>query len=316
MIKIVYGDKLIDIAQGVIKNIDYKNSDLSVDNIIVVPDRFSLVAEKLVFKTLNIKSTFFVHVMGITALARKIISLSGLDCVYADSEESEFLLYRAMQKCKNDFLCFSKNLSQGLCQKVQNSLSLIRSSNISSSELTASVQNFEIGLKNKFHDLALINTKYDEILASKLDGTNTLKLFTTLIEKSVNLKNINFYFCGFDAFTKQGYEIIKAISKNCNNLVIGAFKSKIQNNSYIFDEDVSKTLKQIFEDNKVEYLEENCNSVFNLGQKQIFENVYGSKIKSGENYKYSKIYEMSTKQDEVDFVAKTCLNTFKYLTNQ
>ena len=91
MIKVIYGDKLVDIAQGVIKNIDNKNIDLSEDNIIVVPDRFSLVAEKLVFKTLNIKSTFNIHVMGITALARKIISSSGLDCVYADAEESQFV---------------------------------------------------------------------------------------------------------------------------------------------------------------------------------------------------------------------------------
>ena len=96
----------------------------------------------------------------------------------------------------------------------------------------------------------------------------------------------------------------KAISKNCKNLVIGAFKSRVQNNSHIFDEEVAKTIKQILDDNKMEYVEENCNTVFNLGQKQIFENTFGYKVTSGENYKYFSVYEMPTKQDEVDFVAK------------
>ena len=74
MIKIITGQKLIDISQSVISEINDKKNNLSSQNIIVVPDRFSLLAEKMVFEVLNIKSSFNIRVMGITSLAKEIIS--------------------------------------------------------------------------------------------------------------------------------------------------------------------------------------------------------------------------------------------------
>ena len=104
MIKIITGQKLLDVSAEVIKSIGDNRLDLMCDNIIVVPDRFSLLAEKMVFDCLGIKSTFNIRVMGITALARKIINKANLDCVFCDAQESKFILFRAMQKSKNSFV--------------------------------------------------------------------------------------------------------------------------------------------------------------------------------------------------------------------
>ena len=303
MIKIVTGQKLIDIAQKVIGEIAPHSQDLSCNNIIVVPDRFSLVAEKMVFDVLNIKATFNIHVMGITSLAKKIINEADLDCVYADGQESKFVLFRAIQKTKKDFICFSKHLSQGLVQKIQNALSLIRSSSVESLTLN-SVQNTDTNTQKKLHDLALVNQKYEELLNGKLDGNNTLKLFTSIIQNSLSLKNTNFYFCGFDAFTKQGYEIIKNISKTCKNLTIGAFLPLKTKNSSIFDVEVFNNLKNIFLENNLEYDVLNANYITNLAQKQLMQNVYGYGVKQDENLGYAQIFEMSSKMDEIEFVAK------------
>lgn len=310
MIKIITGHKLLDVASDVIKSIGDNRLDLSCDNIIVVPDRFSLLAEKMVFESLNIKSTFNIRVMGITAVARNIINQANLNCVFCDAQESKFILFRALQKSKNDFVCFSKNLSQGLCQKIQNALSLIRSSNISSDDLLA-VNDVDINTQKKLQDIALIYKNYEQMLNSKLDGNNTLKLFTSLIENSLNLKNTNFYFCGFDAFTKQGYEIIKNISKICKNLTIGTFIPTKNKNYSIFDNELYNNLISIFKDNNLEYTTVKSNSVLSLAQKQIFDNIYGYMLKPENNYGYAKVFEMSSKRDEIELVAKKILELTK-----
>lgn len=310
MIKIITGQKLLDVSAEVIKSIGDYRLDLSCDNIIVVPDRFSLLAEKMVFDSLGIKSTFNIRVMGITALARQIIKKANLDCVFCDAQESKFILFRAMQKSKKNFVCFSKHLSQGLCQKIQNALSLIRSSNISSEELQK-VNNVDINTQKKLQDLALIYKNYEEMLNSKLDGNNTLKLFTSLIENSLDLSNTNFYFCGFDAFTKQGYEIIKNISKTCKNLTIGAFLPTKNKNSSIFDIEMYNNLISIFKQNNTCYQVEETHSVLSLAQKQIFDNVYGYMLKPSTNYGYAKVFEMASKRDEIELVAKKILELTK-----
>lgn len=311
MIKVITGQKLIDIAQSVIKEIEPKKQDLSTQNIIVVPDRFSLLAEKMVFEVLNIKSSFNIKVMSITNLARKIISDAGLDCVYLSSDECKFLLYRALQKCKDNFQCFSKNLSQGLCQKIQNILSLIRASEISSNMLSVAGESATAGTSKKLFDLAMINSEYESLLCGRLDGTNTLKLFTKIIEQTESIKSANFYFVGFDAFTKQGYEILRNIFKTAKNVVVGCFLPNKNKNSLIFDKEMFENITDILTKEKLEYTVQNSHFVQSIPQKAIFENVFAYKIQPCQNYNYAQVLELATKQDEIKICANKIQNLIK-----
>ena len=103
-ITIVKGEYLLDVAKGVIKQIDATKNDLSVKHLCIVPDRFSLITEKLVFDVLGISSTLNISVLGINKLAKQIIKQAGLNCLYISDEESKMLVRRAMQKTKKDFV--------------------------------------------------------------------------------------------------------------------------------------------------------------------------------------------------------------------
>ncbi len=310
MIKIVTGQKLIDISKSVIFEINDKKENLSSQNIIVVPDRFSLLAEKMVFDALNIKSSFNIRVMGITSLAKDIISKAGLNCVYLTNDECKFLLFRALQKCKENFSCFSKNLSQGLCQKIQNILSLIRSSDVNLNMLKLAGESASVSIQKKLQDLSMINDEYNELLNGRLDGTNTLKLFTSIIEQIESIKNTNFYFCGFDAFTKQGYEILRNIFKTANNVVVGCFYPNHNKNNMIFDKEMFNNITDILKEEKLEYIVQESHQVLSIPQKALFDNVYGFGIKSMQDFGYVNVLELATKQDEI----KICANKIASLT--
>lgn len=307
-IKIVKGYKLNDVAENVIAQIN-PSFNLNEENIVVVPDRFSLIAEKMVFDVLKIKSTFNIKVMGINTLAKKLIQDANLECVYCDNFESKFILFRALQKVKDKFVCFSKNLSQGLCEKIMNALSLIRSSDVSSDMMNFENENLDENTKRKMQDLSLIYEEYENLLNSRLDATNVLKLFSTLIEKSSVYKNTNFYFCGFDSFTKQGYEIVGKIAKICKNLTIGVVVPSTYTNSIIFDKEMYERLKNIFALNQ-DVVEIDAKKEPKTG-KEIFRNVFGYNIQKYENLDYATVYELSSAQDEINFVAKEILRLTK-----
>ncbi len=312
MIKIITGQKLIDISKSVIYEINDKKENLSSQNIIVVPDRFSLLAEKMVFDVLNIKSSFNIRVMGITSLAKDIISKAGLNCVYLTTDECKFLLFRALQKCKDNFTCFSKNLSQGLCQKIQNILSLIRSSEVNSNMLRLAGDNASVSTQKKLQDLSMINEEYDNLFNGRLDGTNTLKLFTSIIEQTESIKNTNFYFCGFDAFTKQGYEILRNIFKTASNVTVGCFYPNSNKNNMIFDKEMFNNITDILKEEKIEYTVQESHQVLSIPQKELFDNVYGFGIKPMQDFGYVNVLELATKQDEI----KVCANKIASLTKQ
>ena len=84
-IKLIVADNFQDMNAGVISKINVK--DLSFKNLVIVPDRFSLLAEKLIFKTLNIKAYFNIEVMGISDLANMVFKKLGLNIQFVTKEE-------------------------------------------------------------------------------------------------------------------------------------------------------------------------------------------------------------------------------------
>lgn len=303
-ILLVAGNKLSDVKNSVIKSIKTNGFDLSCENIIVVPDRYSLIVEKSVFENLNIKSTFLVKVMGINSIARQLIENANLGCVFVNPMESDFVLYRAIQNVKSNFVCFTKNISTGMFEKVKNALSLLRSSSVSCSDLRNNAQNMEENVQKKLLDLAMILEEYERLLDSRLDATNVLKLFSSLIEQSNIYKNTNFYFCGFDSFTKQGYEIVKKLAKICNCMTVGVIVPSNNKNSNIYDDEMLKTLTSYFKQENLEYSVEYVKNTLSEGQKQVFENVYAYNIKQKNIDNFYNVFELPSKEDEALIVAK------------
>ena len=154
-INLILGHTLKDVKNAVIGEIKPYVQDFLCKNIIVVPDRYSLVVEKSVFDVLKISSTFNIQVMGINSLARKLIEDAHLGCVFVDAEQSDFVLYRAIQNTKDNFICLSKTMTTGLVEKIKNSLALLRSSDITSQNLDIAQVDDE-RLKDKLHDIKLV----------------------------------------------------------------------------------------------------------------------------------------------------------------
>ncbi len=310
MINIICGNRIEDIKNSVLEQIEKYKFDLSYQNIVVVPDRYSLIVEKAVFEQLQIKATFTIKVMGINMLAKSLIQNSNLECVFVDAITSDFLMYRAVQNTKKDFVCFSKTISVGLVEKIKEGISLVMSSGITPEQLLASAENKSENMQKKIFDIAKVMTEYLRLLDCRLDASQTMEVFSNLITSTDAYKNTNFYFCGFDSFTKQGYGVVKNISKVANNTNIGIVVPSNNKNNFIFDSEMLDNFESYFKDENILYNVIKIQPNLTDEQKPIFENVYSYKIQKSDNVCYD-VVELPSCEDEVNFVAKKILEHTK-----
>ena len=92
--------------------------DISKENIIIVPDKLSLITEQTIFSALNIDAYFNISVMGISKFAFKIIKENNLQFLECTAIESKLIVLNAIQNVKENFKCFSKNYTLGFVDEI------------------------------------------------------------------------------------------------------------------------------------------------------------------------------------------------------
>ena len=175
---LVKGNNMEEITKSVISLI---STSLTENNIIIVPDRYSLIVESMLFDVLNISATFNIKVMGINKLAKSIIKECGLDDFSFTKEQSLLLVRRAISECADKFTCFKKQLSVGFCEEIFSSITQFKTNKLSSSDVREIAENSP-SLSAKMTDLAMIYECYEKYLNGRLDSAEVLNVFENQIK--------------------------------------------------------------------------------------------------------------------------------------
>ena len=163
---VLIGNNTQGVFEEVIKSLNDFYKDISRENIIIVPDRLSLLAEQKIFELLGIDVYFNISVMGISKFASKIIAENNLECMECSAIQSKLLVLRAMQNVKQNFKCFSKNFNLGFVDEIFAKIEQIKSSNANIDDLYDS--NASVGTKLKFEDLKLVYNEYEKLRENRL----------------------------------------------------------------------------------------------------------------------------------------------------
>ena len=299
-IKLIVADNFQDMNAGVISKINVK--DLSFKNLVIVPDRFSLLAEKLIFKTLNIKAYFNIEVMGISDLANMVFKKLGLNLQFVTKEESKILLRKAMKNLQGKLEFFRGKIATGLIDMLYNSMSILQTNKISAENLEENNFGFGLALGQKLKDLSLIISEYDRLLGDRLDGA---KILDTLLDclKDIDFSSYNLYYAGFDSFTKQGFEIMKLLSESANSVVVGTVLGNGQKNSFIYENDVYEKILEFAEDKKVNISVEKIKNNLKPSQEFLKNNLFALKPESKES-DFVQILEAENSESEIYAIAK------------
>lgn len=242
---IVCSPNLLSATKHTIKQIEHTAHQLDIEHIIVVPDRFSLQAENLVFDLLNINSTINISVVGISRLASTILQESGQSSQVLSTHQSVLLVRKVALQQQPNFLFFKKNgVSQAFSEELYATIQQLLSSKVSPQDLI--FEHTNQAFKNKMHDISLIMQAYQAEINNKfIDSSQKLELFEKAIPSSQRVKNARYYFCQFDSFTEQGYAIFSSLCQYASDVYASVVTGNNQKNNFLLVTDVLEKIKQM-----------------------------------------------------------------------
>jgi len=298
-LKLYQSSTIFNSAKFMLSKID--NSDFMIDNIIVVPDKYSLLTEKMVLDLSNGGSLFNIRVKTLSSLANELMQKLGLGrCEVISSGESLLITQMAIENVKKDFIVFKKS-NINFCYEINKIISQFKSSCIDGESLNSSAEGVT---GHKYHDLTLIYNEYQRLLSGSLDANERLKLIKNKLEQSDVLKHTRIYFAHYDAFTKEAFEFVSVLLKCCDLVGFALAYPNFVGNEYMYEKDIQEKLKKIISTCGGEIEVINEDESLSLQQKAIIRGLYSYEKVQAQNDGYYNIYGGGSLSAEIEAVAK------------
>ena len=78
-VELITGSTIYESVKNTFKRIDVR--DINTEYFVVVPDRFTLKAEDLLFDSLNVSAIFNINIVSLTGLAKIILEKDNIDTI-------------------------------------------------------------------------------------------------------------------------------------------------------------------------------------------------------------------------------------------
>ncbi|MBO5395054.1 MAG: PD-(D/E)XK nuclease family protein [Clostridia bacterium] len=301
---IYQGPTTFSSAKYMLSKID--NSDFDIDHVVVVPDKFSLLTEKLILDLFPQGSLFNVRVKTLSSLSRELMRKLGCEVEVLSSGESLLLTQEAIERVKKDFVSFKKS-NINFCYEISKLISQFKSSCIGPEELT---ERNKSAAQNKYRDLSLIYSEYQKLLDGKFDVNERMKFLQARLAQSDILSKTKIYFAHFDAFTKEAFSLIKVLFEKAKEVSVSLAHPQSIGNDYIYEKDIQKKFEKVAQEFGVQvdvFMDE---GLLDDRQNAIARGLYSYEKVKAANEGYYNVYGASSVAAEVESVAKL----IRYLT--
>ena len=224
-LEIIYGKsgtgKSTYIFNEIAKRIE--NKEIGKDSFkkiyIVTPEQFSFTAEKKLMDKIKTSAITNAEVVTFNRMAYRIIN----ETKRANSQTlsvcgKSMLLYDILSNKKNELKFIGKSSEN--VDLISKQITEFKKHGITTDILKDTMEKTEDQyLKAKIQDMLTIYEKYDEQISNQyIDENDCLSILAMNLEKVEDFKNCDIYIDEFVGFTKQEYEIIRALFKNGNDI--------------------------------------------------------------------------------------------------
>ncbi len=226
MLNIFYGRSDLDRARFMYENIAQAKADCGKSALVIVPDQYTLEAEKSAFRVLNVKGITDIEVMSFTRLAQKLLGKPD-GKVFIDDLGRSMLLRKIISGNYEKLRAFGGAAGKGEFVKMMGSMIQEFKQYKTTPEKVISIaeQNYEkysdIMLMKKLKDAGVIFGAYEEALKEGYyDTEDYLMLLSEAINRSEELKEKNIWIMGFDMFSKRLFSVMEELLKQAEELNI------------------------------------------------------------------------------------------------
>lgn len=294
-VELITGSTILESVKNTFKNIDVK--DVDTEYFIVVPDRFTLKAEDLLFDTLGLSSIFNINIVSLTGLAKQILGKENIETI--NILDGVMLIQKAVQNL-GDQLVFYKKSTPTFCYELLKNINQIKSCMISPEELLYD-GNKEI-LKKKVQDIQLIYREYQRIRGEKKDSSDLIVECIDNIKSRACFKDKVLVFAGFDSFTELNYQLIKAGMSGAKKLVISLAKPLSLGNEYVYENDILEKIKKLASEEDISLEVISPQNSLNENQTILVKNLFNQSA-SVETSSYLSVSSSTSAKEEVQYIA-------------
>lgn len=299
MINLIYGDNCYDCDRAILERLKQNRLDEGANHILIVPDKFSVSMEKMVFNHLNIESFCDIEVYTLTRLANETIAKQNV----LDKTSAVMLIQKIILNNMDKFSCFARAVKDSkFATTIYETINQLKSCKISFEDLKNEKDDL---LSLKLKDIATIYEEYEKCLVDgTIDSNDRLDLLLEEIKNSDHIKNSHIYITHFDNLTKQGYLVVEELFKYCKSVTVSVVQSENLINGHIYLNDVRENVLRICRKLKIEPqiipIKNTLKGVFKFIGENLFSYKTRSIVTSGENI---SVWEGEDVVDEIKMCA-------------
>ena len=182
---------------------------------IIVPDRFTLQAEKILLThapvLLNVRVVTFSMLFHIISPNTDVL----------DKTSAVLFMWRAIRDVRGELGHFGSCVDQyAFAEKMFNTINQLESSRADFKTLEKNARSAVT--KQKMRDISLIHARYKELCKGTIDSSGVLGWMIDNVAKSEIIKDAHVYVTGFEYVSIQREEVLKRIAGVARSFTVGA----------------------------------------------------------------------------------------------
>jgi len=193
--------------------------------ILMVPEQFTLQAERDLIQYLNLPGILDVEVLSFSRLAYKIFNeAGGLTRIHINEQGRHMILRRILDGLQDQLTVYrTVSRQNGFIKYINDLLSDLKKHDITPQQLTDKADQLEgsVLLAGKLRDTAIIYEAFNKYLADKyIDSEDAINALVDRMEKSSYLSGARIWMDGFDYFPPQTLRVIEKLILAARELTI------------------------------------------------------------------------------------------------
>ncbi len=192
--------------------------------ILLVPEQFTLQAERELLDRLQIPGFFTIDVLSPSRLSSRVLAAAGADArAPLSSAGRRMAVSYALERCEKELTYYqSAAHRRGFTEKLTSLLADMKRGGLTPETLTAYAQSMPVGLhRAKLHDLAVIFAAYEAALSGRFgDSEDQLRFVASQLPQSGLMEGQHIFVYGFDALPEQMIALLCEIGALCEQLTV------------------------------------------------------------------------------------------------
>lgn len=192
---------------------------------LIVPEQYTLEAEKQLIKAIETKGFLGVEVVSIKRLAHQVLKETRQFDKVKITETGKQMLLRNLFTTNRDLLKIYQNAfdKAGFLTRFLDLIKEFKQSQMTPEHLEEAAEKLEPSsiLKQKLNDICTIMRAYEAAKSTAyFDDEDLYEALIEGIDQSEKIKGMTLYIDGFDSFTAQEHAVIQALAQRCKNLTV------------------------------------------------------------------------------------------------